>query len=306
MISEQFHVSGVLAVVTTGLYLSFRSDEIFTNESRIMAYSVWDVVMFILNGLIFILIGLQMRNVLEGIRDYSVPELAWYGLAISAVVIIIRFIWIIPGSVFPGMMKKIDEKNPFDQRNLLVFGWAGMRGVVSLAAALALPLVLPGGAAFPHRNLIIYITFCVILTTLVLLGFTLPWMIKKLKLNPYSVAAEEYEVRLRVVSNTISHIEEKLSLLNPELLNNIKSKYEIKYNRLQKTDLPANYFGGEAHNVANIFNEYSKLQIELIAVERKTLKQLHLSGKASEDILRKIERELDLEETRLQMDMYNA
>ena len=306
MISEQFHVSGVLAVVTTGLYLSFRSDEIFTNESRIMAYSVWDVVLFILNGLIFILIGLQMRNVMEGIRDYSVPVLAWYGLAISAVVIIIRFIWIIPGSLIPGMMKRINKKNPFDQRNLLVFGWAGMRGVVSMAAALALPLVLPDGAVFPHRNLIIYITFCVILITLVLLGFTLPWIIKKLKINPYSIAAEEYEVRSRVVSNTISHIEENLSLLNAELLNNIKSKYEIKYNRLQKTDLPPDYFGGEAHNVANIFNEYSKLQIDLIAVERKTLKQLHLSGETSEEILRKIERELDLEETRLQMDMYNA
>jgi len=98
MIAEYFNVSGVLAVVTTGLYLSFRSDVIFTNESRIMAYSVWESILFILNGLIFILIGLQLRNVMEGIKDYSGSELAWYGLAISAVVIIVRFIWVIPGS----------------------------------------------------------------------------------------------------------------------------------------------------------------------------------------------------------------
>jgi len=264
------------------------------------------VVLFILNGLIFILIGLQLRSVMEGIRNYTGPELILYGLTISAMVIIVRFIWIIPSGLFPGIMKRINKKNPFNQRNLVVFGWSGMRGVVSMAAALALPLVLPGGAVFPQRNLIIYITFCVILTTLVLLGFTLPWIIRKLKIDPYSIAAEEYEVRTRVVNNTISHIEENLSLLNDELLNNIKSKYEIKFNRLQKTDLPAGYFGGETPGVANIFNEYSKLQIELIAVERKTLKQLHLTGEASEEILRKMERELDLEETRLKMDMYNT
>src|ERR1700676_4730824 len=178
-----------------------------------------------------------------------------------------------------------------------------MRGVVLMAAALCIPLVLPGGALFPHRNLIIYITFCVILTTLILLGFSLPWVIKKLKIEPYSIAAEEYQIRTKMVNNTIRHIEENLSLLNAELLKNIKSKYEIKYNRLQRTDLPANYFGKEAPNVANIFNEYSKLQIDLIAIERKTLKQLHRTGEASEEITRKIEKELDLEEKRLNLNM---
>ena len=304
LLAEQIHVSGVLAVVTTGLYLSFRSDEIFSNESRIMAYAVWDVIVFILNGLIFILIGLQLKNVMDGIREYSGKELAWYGLAISGVVIIIRFIWVIPGSLIPWLSKRINARRKFDQRNLVIFGWAGMRGVVSMAAALSLPLVLPGGAVFPHRNLIIYITFCVILITLILLGFTLPWVIRKLKLDPYSIAAEEYEVRTKVVNNTIIHIEENLSLLNAELLNNIKTKYEIKYNRLQKTDLPPGYFEGETPKVENIFNEFSRLQIELIGIERKSLKQLHREGNTSEEIIRKIEKELDLEETRLQLEMY--
>jgi monovalent cation/hydrogen antiporter len=306
MIAEYFHVSGVLAVVSTGLYLSFRSAEIFTNESRIMAYSVWDVVVYILNGLIFILIGLQLRGVIAGIQDYSRPELILYAFIISAVVIILRFIWIIPSAIFPVMMKRINQKAHFNKRNLLVFGWAGMRGVVSMAAALALPLTLPGGLPFPHRNLIIYITFCVILATLVLLGLTLPWVIKKLNIEPYSIAAEEYEVRTKVVNNTIAHIEENLSLINGELLNNIKTKYEIKYNRLQRTDLPAGYFNDKEPDVANIFNEYSKLQIELIAVERKSLNLMHRSGEANEEIVRKIERELDLEETRLKLEMYNT
>jgi monovalent cation/hydrogen antiporter len=305
LIAEYFHVSGVLAVVSTGLYLSFRSSEIFTNESRIMAYSVWDVVTFILNGLIFILIGLQLRNVIAGIQDYSRSELIMYAIIISAVVIILRFIWIIPSLFFPVMMKRINQKVRFNKRNLLVFGWAGMRGVVSMSAALALPLSLPGGLPFPHRNLIIYITFCVILATLVLLGLTLPWIIKKLNIEPYSIAAEEYEIRTKVVNNTITHIEENLSLINGEMLSNIKTKYEIKFNRLQRTDLPPGYFNGKEADVANIFNEYSKLQIDLIAVERKSLNQLHRSGEANEEIVRKIERELDLEETKLKLEMYS-
>jgi CPA1 family monovalent cation:H+ antiporter len=305
LIAEYLHVSGVLAVVSSGLFLSFRSDEAFSNQSRIMAYSVWDVVIYILNSLVFILIGLQLRSVMKGISDYSTRELVIYGLVISLVVILVRFVWIVPAALLPRWFsKRIREKEAFDPRNMVVFGWAGMRGVVSMAAALALPLLLPGGAEFPHRNLIIYLSFCVILSTLVLLGLTLPWMIRRLKLKPHSIVAEEYEVRTQIVSNAISHIENNLSLATEELLNNIKSKYEVKYNRLQKTELPANYFGKGNVLPGRIFNEFSKMQIDLIAVERKSIQQLHRSGKASEEILRKIERELDFEETRLQMEMY--
>lgn len=308
LLAEHFHVSGVLAVVSAGLYLSFRSAELFNNESRIMTYAVWDVVIYILNGLIFILIGLQLRNVMEGIKGYSTGELILYGIVISIIVIVVRFIWIVPATLLPRWLsKKIRTTETFDYKNLIVFGWAGMRGVVSMAAALSLPLFLPGGTAFPERNLIIYLTFCVILSTLVLLGITLPWIIRLLKLQPYSVAAEEYEVRTIIVSDTISYIEENLSLIKQELLNSLKNKYEIKYNRLQKTDLPANYFNKEGaitEAPADIFNEFSQLQIDVIAVERKRLTSLHHEGKVSEEIIRKMEKELDLEETRLQMEMY--
>lgn len=307
LLAEHFHFSGVLAVVTTGLYVSFRSGEVLSYQSRIMAYSVWDVVIFILNGLVFILIGLQLRNVMQGISDYSISELLLYGTIISLVVILVRFIYVIPTAIWPKffLSKSLKMEAP-DARNILIFGWAGMRGVVSMAAALAVPLVLPNGRAFPHRNLVIYLSFCVILSTLVLLGFTLPWIIKKLKIEPYSIEAEEYEMRTEVVSTVINYIEENLSLLQDDVLHNIKSKYEVKYNRLQKTDLPANYFGKGTTLAGNIFNEYSKVQIDLIAVERRSLDRLHRGGKSSEEILRKIERELDLEETRLRMEMYEG
>jgi monovalent cation/hydrogen antiporter len=304
LLAEQFHFSGVIAVVTTGLYLSFRSGQIFSHESRIMAYSVWEVVIFILNSLIFILLGLQLRSVIQGIGDYPAGALALYGVVISAVVILVRFIWVLPPAILSSFIRRNMKKEKFDPRNMVVFGWAGMRGVVSMAAALALPLTLKDNTPFPHRNLVIYLTFCVIVSTLVLLGFTLPWIIKKLNLLKHSIAAEEYEVRNYVATETITHIEENLSLIHDTLLNNIKSKYEVKYNRLQRTDLPANYFGDGKTLGANVFNEYTQLQIDMIAVERKTVERMHREGKTSDEILRKIEKELDLEETRLKMEMY--
>ncbi|RYE26345.1 MAG: Na+/H+ antiporter [Sphingobacteriales bacterium] len=304
LLAERFHVSGVLAVVTTGLYLSFRSNIIFNHQSRIMAYSVWEVVTFILNGLIFIFIGLQLSSVVKGIGDYKISELALYGFVISLVVIIVRFVWILPAALLPNWLsKRLKEKEAFDPRNLLVFGWSGMRGVVSMAAALAIPLTMADGSAFPHRDLVIFLTFCVIFSTLVILGLTLPWVVRRLKIEPHSLVAEEYTVRTEVVQKVITHIEENLSLIPDELLNNIKSKYEVKYNRLQKTDLPSNYFGGGKVLSGNIFNEFSKMQIDLISVERDTLQTMHRFGQASEEIIRKIERELDLEEVRLQMEM---
>lgn len=307
LLAEHFHLSGVLAVVTTGLYVSFKSAEIFSHESRIMAYAVWDVVVYILNSLIFILIGLQLRSVIKGIGEYPVSALVMYGVVISLVVIIIRFIWVLPAAMLPRWLsRRIREREEFDPRNMVVFGWAGMRGVVSMAAALAIPFTISNGSDFPRRSLVIYLVFCVILATLIPLGLTLPWVIRRMGLKPHSIVAEEYEVRNEVVSSAIAYIEENLSMAQDELLHNIKSKYEIKYNRLQKTDLPANYFGNGKTLQGNIFNEFSKMQIDLIGVERRTLTQLHQSGKASEEILRKMERELDLEEGRLQLEMYES
>lgn len=303
LLAEHFHFSGVIAVVTTGLYLSYHSGSILSHDSRIMAYSVWEVVIFILNSLIFILLGLQLRSVIQGINDYPAGTLVLYGVVISLVVIIVRFIWILPRVSVPVLRRQMIKDN-IDPRNIVIFSWAGMRGVVSMAAALALPLTLPDNTPFPFRNLIIYLTFCVIVSTLVLLGFTLPWVIKKLKLPKYSMEAEEYEVRNQVVSESITHIEENLSLVQDTLLNNIKSKYEVKYNRLQQTELPANYFGDGKTLGADVFNEYTQLQLDMITIERKTVERLHREGKSSDEILRKIEKELDLEETRLKLEIY--
>ena len=307
LLAEHFGASGVLAVVTTGLYLSFRSNKLFTHEGRIMTDAIWEVVMFVLNGLIFILIGLQLRTVSQGLEAYSKTSLIAYGVSISLLVILIRFIWILPSMLWPDKVgRSIYGDRGYERKNLVVFGWSGMRGIVSMAAAMALPLSFAGSHVFPHRNLLIFLTFCVILTTLVLLGLTLPWLIRLMKLEPYSVVAQEYEVRTKIVSNAINKIEEEYALLPDELLNNIKSKYEVKYNRLQKTALPSNYFGQGKTLTSQVFNQYTKVQLDLLEVERASVQQMHLSGSASESILKKIERELDVEEMRLRMEMYES
>jgi CPA1 family monovalent cation:H+ antiporter len=307
LIAEHYECSGVLAVVTTGLYLSARSGTIFTHESRMMTGTIWSVLTNILNGLIFILIGLQLRQIMEGIGDYSGMSLFIWGAAVSAVVILVRFLWVVPATLIPRYLsKKIREKEEFDYRNMIVFGWSGMRGVVSMAAALALPLTVNNDTeAFPLRNLIIFLVFCVILSTLIIQGLTLPWLIRKLKLEPYSILAEEYNIRNVIVSETIAHIEDNFSLLNDDLLHNIKSKYEVKFNRLQKTELPANFFGKGNMLGGEIFNDFTKLQIDLLNVERSKLETMHKAGDVNEEIFRKIEKELDLEESRLWMEIYD-
>jgi len=307
LLAEHFELSGVLAVVCSSFYLSYNSESIIANESRITIYAVWDVVTFILNSLIFILIGLELKVVLNGIVGYSAFDLIMYGLLISFAVIIARFVFVVPAALLPRKISKtIRETETFSSKNMIVISWAGIRGVISLAAALSLPLVLPNGDPFPKRDLFIYLTFCVILTTLLLLGLNLPVLIRKLKIKRYSIIAEEYEVRNIILNNTIDHINQNLTPVKPEYLNNIKYKYDVKHSRIQKTDLPNNYFEKSTFDMIsnNMYNEYSKLEVDLINIERNTLFQLQRTGKVSEKVYRKIERELDLEETRIRLEMY--
>ncbi|MDZ4846949.1 MAG: cation:proton antiporter [Chitinophagales bacterium] len=244
---------------------------------------------------------------MEGISDYSTGSLVLWGIAISAVVILVRFIWVYPAAILPRYLsKRIRETEPFDIRNVFIFRWSGMRGVVSMAAALSIPLTLADSSLFHHWNLVIYLTFCVILVTLVLLGPTLPWIIRLLKIEKHSLVAETYDVKTKVVSKAIVPIEENLATLPDTLLNNFKSKYEVKYNRLQQTELPTNYFGKGKTLPNTVFNEYSQLQIDMINAERLKLEEMHRKGEGSEEIIRTIERELDLEEARLSLEMYTA
>ena len=208
--AEYAHSSGVLAVVACGLYLGRRENRLFSPSVRLQAYGFWSSFTFAINGLVFVLIGLQLPFVLAGIHDYSMKTLLLYGGLFSALVILLRLAWLFPGAFVANIIRRkiFHQNEPMPPvKGIFIIGWTGMRGVVALAAALALPETLSDGSPFPQRNLIIFLTFCVILVTLVLQGLTLPPLIRKLGLAGQSmVAVEEHEARRVMVEAALNKI----------------------------------------------------------------------------------------------------
>jgi CPA1 family monovalent cation:H+ antiporter len=296
--AEHFHASGVLAVVVMGVFLSPRASTVFNHQTRLQAYFVWDTIMFILNGLIFILIGLQLPGIFNNTGTHTSWELIGYGALISVATIVLRIIWVFPGTYLPRwLFKGIREREPdFGLRFTTIIAWSGMRGVVSLAAALALPLVI-GDKPFPHRETIIFITFCVIFSTLVLQGLTLPSLVKMLKIKPDGKEErEEHHARLRLASSVIEHIEENYALaLSDSVLNQIKSKYEIRIQRMRKEET-------EGKLSQEQITEFHQIQRNLIRVEREYIIELRRNRLIGDETLRKMEYELDLEEERLELE----
>jgi CPA1 family monovalent cation:H+ antiporter len=300
LVAEEFHASGVLAVVAAGLFLSPRSSEVFSNRTRLQANAVWDTMIFILNGIIFILIGLQLPMILKNIQSHSsFGTLIFYGLLISAVTILARILWVFPGAFIPRLLsKRIRASEPeTNASGVSIVAWAGMRGIVSLAAALALPIMVSDKVAFPNRDLIIFLTFSVIFVTLVLQGMTLRRLIQWLgvKVGDQQVREEE-GTRYHITSAVIEHIEENYSLgLSEAVLNQIKTKYEIRIQRMRKDQT-------ENRMTREEIDEFQRIQKELLAREREFILRQRREGKASDEVVRKLEYELDLEEARLELD----
>jgi CPA1 family monovalent cation:H+ antiporter len=307
LIAEELHVSGVLAVVSTGLFIVVRSSEIFTHQTRLQAVATWNTVVFLLNGIVFILIGLQLPTIMEGIRQYSWPLLLSYGALVSGATIVGRILWVYPGAYVPRWLSRSirERETATNLRTVTVIAWTGMRGVVSLAAALALPLTLPNGAPFPQRDLILFLTFCVILSTLVLQGLSLPLVIRLLGLKADgNVHQEEAQVRLRIARSVIEHIEENLSLgvMTDEVLAQVKAKYEIRIARLMRK---------AGYNIRTQLDDeqvqqFHQVQHDLIRLERKSVIQLRREGRISDEVLRRLEYELDLEESRVLLEVEMA
>lgn len=211
IVAESLHVSGVLAVVAAGLVRGRHAPEIVSAEMRIMARSVWNILVFMLNSLVFMLIGLQLSDMPERLARYSSAQLIGWGLLISAVAILVRFAWVYVAALLPRALSgqlRAAEPRP-RKRELGIISWCGMRGIVSLAAALALPATLPGGGAFPHRDLIVFLTFFVIAVTLVGQGLTLPALIRRLKVgSDWSIEAESRHVRAAMSAAAIAAIDD--------------------------------------------------------------------------------------------------
>lgn len=302
IVAEHFEWSGVLAVVAGGLFLSFRSKEFLDYRTRIQTREVWDTVGFLLNGFVFILIGLELPIIIDGIETVSKEWAIKVALIITGAIILIRIAFIyasfyIPGIIFSKIKKR--EGSP-GWKMPLIIGWAGMRGVVSLASALAIPLVLGNGLAFPHRNLILFITFVVILITLVLQGLTLPVLIRMLKLEDnFSELPEDvqYEaIRYRLVK-------EELELIKTKYAHELEESNTVKVINLQlKRSLEASATTLSSEGKIKVANEkelYKRIMQDLINVRRKVLYELMDQRAYDEEVLRALEHNLDLEESRL-------
>jgi CPA1 family monovalent cation:H+ antiporter len=298
--AESLHASGVLAVVACGLYLSRQSSEFFSASVRMQALAVWDSLTFAVNGLVFVLIGLQLPHVLAGIRGYSFPHLLLYGALFSAIVIVLRLLWMFPAGNLAYLIRTRILRQTYPKpsaKQVFVVGWTGMRGVVALAAAIALPEMLSDGSPFPQRNLIIFLTFSVILVTLVLQGLTLPPLIRALGLAGKSGADDEEEEARRIITSTaLSHLESARG----QDLEDFSAVYDDISRRYSRRLASLSKENSDDDGMSNKeLERYRKILSELLRVERRTAVRLRNEGRINDDVLRKIEHELDLSETRL-------
>jgi monovalent cation/hydrogen antiporter len=296
--AQAIQASGVLAVVASGLYLSRQSTRFFSPRVRIQVYAVWNALTFILNGVVFVLIGLQLPQVLAGIRgQYGLAALLLYGALFSAVVVLLRLFWVFPGAHLAYFIRRRflgqQERAP-GPRQIFVVGWTGMRGVIALAAAIALPRMLSDGRPFPQRDLIIFLTFCVIVVTLVGQGLSLPAVIRALGLaGDPGAACELAEAQRIVVKAALQHVEEARAKDDPRwagLYDDLAQHYR---ERLEALDGSPDSVGPEA------LRKYTELSRELLQIERETAIRLRNEGRVSDEVLRQIEHDLDLREARL-------
>jgi CPA1 family monovalent cation:H+ antiporter len=297
--AEQLHVSGVLAVVTAGLYYGWHVPELTSSRTRLEAGPVWEMVEFLLNGFIFLLIGLQVPRVVHRLADRSILQLVWYATAISLAVILIRILWVFPATYLPRLLSRsLRKRDPYPAwQHVTIVGWTGMRGVVSLAAALALPITIENGEPFPGRDLILFLTFVVILVTLVVQGLSLPPLIRWLGVKDDGAAEEEELVaRLKANQAALARLDEAAGSenLNPEIVRRLRVEYEDRIRQLEISEP-----NQEKVQRGLFSSDYDRLAHETLGVERRTIIQLRNERVINDDVLRKIQRDIDLAEARL-------
>src|SRR6266487_3345630 len=237
LLADALQVSGVLAVLSAGLYLSRQSSRFFSSNTRLQANAVWNVLVFLLNGVVFLLIGLQLRSILDALASRAPLSLLWDALLVSLTVIVIRVAWVVPAAFPSHLLRRYlgPREGPPAWRNVLIVAWTGMRGGVSLAAALALPLTIAGGGLFPERDLVIFLTFCVILATLVGQGLSLTPLIKLLRLREDGSREREHSLAhlaaAHAAQDRLNELAEE-EWVPEEDLTRLRSKYEDKIEAL--------------------------------------------------------------------------
>ena len=299
--AELLGVSGVLAAVTAGLYVGWRAPGLASPSTRLLGFSFWEVLVYLLNAVLFVLVGLQLHPILTGVSGSSAAILIGQAALVSAVVIATRLVW---GFTVPYLVRALDRRpaqraRRIGARQRLVAGWSGMRGAVSLAAALALPLETGTGHPFPQRNLLIFVTFGVILATLVLQGLSLPWLIRRLGLHrDDSEEQEELLGRLRATDAALARLEELAvqEWTRDDTVERMRGLYQFRRRRLKARGGYLDDDGAQDRSLA-----YQRLVRELLEAQRREIVLLRNQGEISNEVMHRIERDLDLEDARLEI-----
>jgi Na+/H+ antiporter len=293
--AESARASGVLSTVVCGLYLGHKSSLYYSRGARLTGRAVWDTLTFVLNGFVFILIGFQLPYILSGIREYSMAQLLVQGLVFSAVVILLRIIWVYPGAWTSYFIRRhfLHQAEPTPPpRAIFVVGWTGMRGVVALAAAISLPEILADGSDFPERNEMIFLTFCVIFVTLVLQGLTLPPLIRALGLAGLETKnPEEANARREMVEAAVAYLEHAKEDAGADAVPIFDDLIRVQRRRLNMLEQNEQADPGSR---AEDYERWREISRQVRALQRAAILNLRNHQKISDDIMRKLEYEIDL------------
>ncbi|RPK43600.1 Sodium, potassium, lithium and rubidium/H(+) antiporter [Streptomyces sp. ADI92-24] len=297
--AERVHASGVLAVVVVALYLGHRAWQV-DFATRLQEAAVWKMVAFILESAVFALIGLQLPFVVKGLGTHAVADALWYAVVVFLAVVVVRFVWVYPATYLPRWLsKRIRDREPeTDWTAPLIVGWAGMRGVVSLAIAFSIPVVTAGGADFPARNLVLFLTFTTVIGTLVIQGLTLPLLVRVLRLPGRDRQAEtlaEAQAQSEASTAAEARLEELLTdernRLPQPLTDRLRTVLERRRNAVWERLGASNPVTGESAD-----DTYRRLAGEMIEAEREVFVRLRDERAIDDEMMRTLLRRLDLEE----------
>ncbi|TKT89413.1 Na+/H+ antiporter [Dyadobacter frigoris] len=301
LVAEHYGYSGVMAVVSGGLFMSSRSVKLHNYAvSRMHSAAMGSVIVFILNGLVFILIGLQLPLVVAGLHGYSIAQALKYAVVISLLTIIVRMLWLFFTSFVPGWLSSKIRTKAIKQswQSVFVISWAGMRGVVSLASALSVPLILNDGQFFPQRNLILFITFTVILVTLVFQGITLPFLVRFLKFEEEKPvipnAIQEADINKRLLDVALKELNENYTfdVAENEMLQRFKSELE------RDLLLHSQVLASSMHNIGKV-DRFGHVTNNILRNLRRELSRMRKENNFDEEVLKKREKQMDLDEARI-------
>ena len=290
-------VSGVLAAVTIGIYMGWYTPELTTWQTRLQGIAVWEITFFILNALLFALIGLQLPVIVDALSGYSPARLVGYAAVVSLAVIGARFLWVVPGTFLTAWMRRVKRPIQNPGRASIILGWAGMRGAVSLAAALALPLTTDAGDDFQNRDLVIFLTFGVILTSLVVQGLSFPALLRLVGLEDEGrTEKEENKARIYATEAALARLEELADedWVRNDTLERIRAMFNFRNQRFRSRFDPESDGEIESRSL-----DYQRLLRELLTAERNAVFDLRRERRIDDIVMRRVIRDLDLEEARL-------